>query len=292
MNAQTAFKLEILNGGIEYHTNNGSLDSDLAKMLIRQRDEILVEGKREISQDAGPEKGTGHRPEGGAKGGNQYGAYTVRMPSERQIRFVGFLLSERIVPTEGGEQLALAAFRDGRANLRQTSDLITWLLTLPELPKEAKPATPTRRANRFPGNCVKCGVVVAAEAGHLAKDGNGKWAAEHIDECPAAPEVVEPQGELESGMYRANGEIYKVYRAVHGSQLMVAKLLVVDEETKTARFQYRGLAERFVTHADKMTLEQAKEFGAIYGVCCVCAATLTDEVSIKAGIGPVCGKRV
>jgi hypothetical protein len=37
-----------------------------------------------------------------------------------------------------------------------------------------------------------------------------------------------------------------------------------------------------------MTLEDAKEFGRLYGMCCQCGATLTDEKSIEAGIGPVC----
>jgi hypothetical protein len=47
-----------------------------------------------------------------------------------------------------------------------------------------------------------------------------------------------------------------------------------------------------LTSADRMTLEDAKEFGALYGTCCVCGRLLTNEVSIEAGIGPVCGKRV
>lgn len=42
---------------------------------------------------------------------------------------------------------------------------------------------------------------------------------------------------------------------------------------------------------DRMTLEQAQEFGALYGVCMVCGRTLTDPKSIEAGIGPICAKR-
>lgn len=40
----------------------------------------------------------------------------------------------------------------------------------------------------------------------------------------------------------------------------------------------------------KMTLEEAKAFGALYGTCCVCGRTLTDEKSIAAGIGPKCAQ--
>lgn len=41
-----------------------------------------------------------------------------------------------------------------------------------------------------------------------------------------------------------------------------------------------------------ITLDEAKEFGALYGTCCVCARTLTNEESISQGIGPVCGGRL
>jgi hypothetical protein len=104
--------------------------------------------------------------------------------------------------------------------------------------------------------------------------------------------------ELESGIYLAcDDEIYKVYRGQSGR--MLAKVLVVDVHGDAAHgiqgeahFEYVGMANRFVKSDQRMTLEQAKGYGAIYGVCCVCSATLTDETSIAAGIGPVCGKRV
>ena len=53
---------------------------------------------------------------------------------------------------------------------------------------------PNTRSNRFPGNCVKCGGRVEAEAGYLVKDnsktGGSPWGVEHkIGECLA--EAVE-----------------------------------------------------------------------------------------------------
>jgi hypothetical protein len=39
---------------------------------------------------------------------------------------------------------------------------------------------------------------------------------------------------------------------------------------------------------NRMTLDDAAAFGKLYGQCCVCGRTLTDEVSIANGIGPVC----
>ena len=41
----------------------------------------------------------------------------------------------------------------------------------------------------------------------------------------------------------------------------------------------------------KLTLQEAADFGHIYGSCCICSRELTDELSIALGIGPVCGKR-
>ena len=75
------------------------------------------------------------------------------------------------------------------------------------------------------------------------------------------------------GMHKVGDRIFKVQVAVHGSGNLYAK----------------G-AMRFLSADTKMTLEEAKQFGALYGTCCVCGRTLTNEDSIEAGIGPVCAK--
>lgn len=106
------------------------------------------------------------------------------------------------------------------------------------------------------------------------------------------------------GMYRnpETGKIFKVYYTVHGRGVLVAKELVLLDEsqwyTKTVRrkevlvkaeFVYRGLAGlRELTADMKMTLEEGKKYGAIYGVCVRCSATLTNEESIERAMGPVC----
>ncbi len=87
------------------------------------------------------------------------------------------------------------------------------------------------------------------------------------------------------GMYRKDGQIYKVQIAVHGSGKPYAKRLL-----EGGGFEYAQGVVRQLNPSEMMTLAEAKEFGALYGVCCVCGATLTDENSIAAGIGPVCAK--
>lgn len=108
------------------------------------------------------------------------------------------------------------------------------------------------------------------------------------------------------GMYRRDGVIYKVQWAVHGSGNLYAKELVrreyeVEDVTEDGvvgiktqidtEWVYAQGVVRKLQPSDMMTLEQAKEYGALYGVCCVCGALLTDEKSITAGIGPVCAKK-
>lgn len=80
-------------------------------------------------------------------------------------------------------------------------------------------------------------------------------------------------------------EIYKVQVAVHGSGRKYAKALNME----TGEFEYAGRRPLFsLSKNTLMTLEQAKTFGHLYGMCVRCGATLTDEKSIAMGIGPVC----
>ena len=84
-------------------------------------------------------------------------------------------------------------------------------------------------------------------------------------------------------------EVRKVQAARQGSGRLYAKRL----DPESGRWDYlgrRGLEG--LSDATRMTREQAERFGALYGMCGVCGATLTDEDSIERGIGPVCATRV
>ena len=95
--------------------------------------------------------------------------------------------------------------------------------------------------------------------------------------------------EDDSGIYKDpdSERIFKVYTSVQSGR-MLCKILVVDRFEKKGRFQYQGMASRWVKKDWKLSLEDAKKFGQIYGVCCMCGRTLTDEESIANGIGPIC----
>ncbi len=114
-----------------------------------------------------------------------------------------------------------------------------------------------------------------------------------IDELMAAPRVsapaapgAAPVGILEPGMYRAGADLFRVYPARNGGHLLAKRVLT------GGGFEYAGAATRFVAAAGRLTREEAAAWGQQYGVCCVCAAHLTDPESVAAGIGPICGNRV
>lgn len=91
------------------------------------------------------------------------------------------------------------------------------------------------------------------------------------------------------GMHRVAGVVYKVQKAVHGSGRLYAKRLVQSGESWSFEFAPGGIA--LLSEATRMTLTEAREWGVLYGTCCACGRTLTDETSIANGIGPVCGSK-
>lgn len=117
----------------------------------------------------------------------------------------------------------------------------------------------------------------------------------------------ETPSEVPEGMHRTDsGVIFKVQRAVHGSGRLYAKRLEADQKcycsdlqgvpcgvcrdpkSVTWSFVHAPGAMKYLSAETAMTLEQAREFGAVYGTCVRCGRTLTDEESIAAGIGPIC----
>lgn len=116
------------------------------------------------------------------------------------------------------------------------------------------------------------------------------------------PDATSPRGAgiTEDGMYRtADGTIFKVQAAVHGSGRLYAKKLVVEREPvrdaagkllqpAEIKFVYApGMVMRLQPE-DRLTKEQAKAFGALYGTCVRCGRTLTLEESIERMMGKTC----
>jgi hypothetical protein len=96
----------------------------------------------------------------------------------------------------------------------------------------------------------------------------------------------------EAGVYVFEDRVYKVVQARHGSGRLYAKILAPPEEVGArAKWEYAKGAIYRLSSVDKITAEQAAEFGALYGVCCNCGLPLTREESIKNGYGPTCAEK-
>lgn len=218
--------------------------------------------------------------------GAQCGRGVVRLLSPRQVAFIKRLMAERdtsnLVRLPGSENIE-------RMSLRGASDLIEKLLACPELPAAERPsplATPAQ-VNYALSLCNRKGMELTRSELASQSKRDISITIDKLKKLPDRPIEVKVAAELEAGIYLLNDTVYKVQRAVHGSGRMYAKML--DKET--GRFEYASGAVKSIKPEHKMTLDQAKEYGAIYGVCCACGRTLTDENSIEQGIGPVCIKK-
>lgn len=215
--------------------------------------------------------------EPGAGSGNG----VVRKVSDKQVRFMEMLFATR----DTSKLTRLPGSEDFRnMSLRGARDLIDRLLGCPELPeaKRAEPPASDKQKN-FASSLRK-----RKNAKLLDKDPESMTRQEvskEIDYLLALPDAPKlAQLELEAAIYLYEGEVVKVQRAVHGSGNMYAKVLNPD----IGKFEYAPGMINKLHPEHRMTLEQAKEYGAVYGVCCSCGATLTDEQSIEAGMGRVC----
>lgn len=195
-----------------------------------------------------------------------------RPASERQISFIQALLTQHEIAPEAADRLR-GRIEAHDLDVPTASATIDWLKRQP---------------------------VVAPAAATPAKDTEHEH-AERIDS---------------DGMYSMDGVVYKVQRAVHGSGQLYAKRLVIRRDCEghesldgpignveycdgscrpaseaEAEFVYAPGIVTQLRPEHRLSLEQAKAFGRLYGICVRCGATLTDETSIAAGIGPVCAGR-
>jgi len=134
-------------------------------------------------------------------------------------------------------------------------------------------------------------------------------------------QAQESKGQITTdGMFRTdNGEIFKVQYAVHGTGRLYAKRLVLrgyekdsggeyipveitniplqsDVErdfniTFEAKFIYAPGAIYLLKPEWRMTIDEARKFGALYGTCIRCGLPLTREESIERGMGDICASK-
>lgn len=266
------------------------------------------------AQAARESAAAGFRPSAGAKAGNQYGTFKVHPASPAQTRFLRTCLELRDMSglnerAQTTIRMARVALEGGTISKKLASSALDYVAKLPNRADVEAPSV--RKASEKQVGLIER-LLAERDLTNTAfpawATGEFEWkgllspveASKAIDLLfalpKAQPRVAAPAAQLESGIYKNGDSFYKVYWN-QGKTHMLAKLLVLGElgedgrAIEDAHWEYAGMASRFVTADRQLSLEEAKAFGRIYGVCCACGAMLTDEVSIANGIGPVCGKR-
>lgn len=206
-------------------------------------------------------------------------------PSEAQLRFIGDLIADRVpadpsVLPKGhlGFLVELQDKIDRQAlGKREASFAITTLKSFPRIDRPAPVGSVAEAAQPF--------------------------------ERPARPVATITQ----DGMYRnpETGEIFKLQfnRASGDGRRLYAKILVMwvkgqqitapgadtartwNRDRDSVEFQYAPGAVQTLRPEWRMTMAQAREFGALYGTCVRCSRTLTAEDSIERMMGPVCARK-
>lgn len=220
--------------------------------------------------------------------GQNAGNGTVRRISDRQVAFISRLVRERDI---SNLRLLPGQFVDAERiptmGVKGGSALIEKLLACPV--KATTPAAPmaTEKQIAFAHSLIerKLGPATQESAKATAHTLTRKEISEWIEELKALPNIAAApvaKVEIEDGMYVLGERIIKVQEARNGSGNLYAKELI------DGSFEYVPGLIRKMKDARRMTLEEAKAYGKLYGVCCVCGRDLTDEASIAAGIGPIC----
>jgi Family of unknown function (DUF6011) len=111
--------------------------------------------------------------------------------------------------------------------------------------------------------------------------------SEQIDEYKALPK--RPVKSVEPGYYVKDGNYYVVVKTKDG-QRTYAKQLIPTATGMT--WEYKKGAVAALGALTPLTVEEAAKWGHLHGRCIICCRPLTDPTSVKAGIGPICAKRL
>lgn len=308
--AGTQFEIEMIVDAINYHENGDETDPacctgdspcetriylvgrqrDLAKQVMTARDEqtqqVAEERKAETVARNTPGNGVVADP-----ASDKQIAYIETLVRQHDTSKIGTFPARTLAQIQKGEEVS-----KGRA-----SKLIEVLKRQPKIQDVTHPAaTPEGPA----ASAAQMGFLrtLCAEQGEEVRTWYTKQAASDeisrlLKARDGAPKTqVRTGGITEDGMYQTkDGSVYKVQIAKQGSGRLYAKKLTehqAEDGTISWSFEFAKGAVHRLQASDKMTLEQAQEFGKLYGVCCRCAADLTDEESIARGMGPKCAGKM
>lgn len=221
------------------------------------------------------------------KPGQRAGRGTVRLLSDKQVNFIKSLMAQRntasLVRLPGSEDIENMSLAGAR-------DLIDKLLACPAKAGviQARMATDKQVAYAISLTVRKMGQEKADSVEATAMAMTMSEISTVIERLKAMPdytpaktsETVAESVSLE-GMHKLGDRIFKVQTSQQSGREYAKELI-------DGSFEYTAGAIRLLSAETKMSLEDAKAYGKLYGTCCVCARTLTRETSIEAGIGPIC----
>lgn len=154
--------------------------------------------------------------------------------------------------------------------------------------------TPQERTNRYAGVCSLCRGSVGAEQGLLERTDSGFAVRHREGQCLAHSATTQYSASqtpaAADGLYMHNMQVYCVRRS-RTSQRRAAYRLVIAGRGSASWSYERGMIFR-LTADEQLTEQQARDVGHSWGVCAVCARTLTNPESVELGIGPVCRGRM
>lgn len=106
----------------------------------------------------------------------------------------------------------------------------------------------------------------------------------------SASTTLNPRGvkatDIQVGFYKVGNRVLKAVKSPQTGNMYAKELHTNGWEYLTGGINL--LKNNVYT---KLTLDEAKELGKIYGFCVACGRTLTDEYSVEAGIGPICADK-
>lgn len=296
----TSFQLEMLQDAIDYHQNGDADDApcctatapcDTRKWVVGRMAEL---GGSDLVPVIADQAETPRTSGGGQQAST--GRRVTDPASDKQISFISRLVGERnVTGLTTYPARTLAQIQAGQeVSKARAKSLIDNLLRAPRLEIQTPAAGPA--ASEAQMGFLR---TLAQENGEEVRTSYTKAEASaeitrllKLRESGAVRTPARTSGRVtEDGMYRKGDVIYKVQVAKNGSGRLYAKVLR-EVSPGEWEFAYESGAIAKLTPADRVTVEQAQEFGRLYGVCCRCAADLTDEKSIADGIGPICKTKI
>jgi hypothetical protein len=219
----------------------------------------------------------------GTPASNQYGKFAVKYASSNQQRFITKLLAER--------KHELGELDPSTVALKEASAIIDTLLRCPvkvdrsRVCSEKQASFIESLASQVPNGKDHLSLVLMENAVRSVAELPAQVATEVINKFRSMP-VLPREVQVDVGAYKYEGIVYSVRRARESK-----KLHAYHWSTDSAEWVYSGNIKYQLRPEHRLTHDEAREFGATTGTCVHCGRTLTDEASVRYGMGSTCRRK-